>query len=62
MTRYLLPALLLLLTHATQAKTYKVYYLGGQSNMAGYGNNAELNAPYNAPLPEVRMFNGNPAG
>ena len=62
MTRYLLPALLLLLTHATQAKTYQVYYLGGQSNIAGYGNNAELNAPYNAPLPEVRMFNGNPAG
>ncbi len=62
MKQLLLPVLLTLFAHSAEAKTYQVYYLGGQSNMAGYGNNAELSEPYISAQSAVRIFNGNPAG
>ncbi|NVK54282.1 MAG: hypothetical protein HWE26_01600 [Alteromonadaceae bacterium] len=52
--------LLLLISPALQAKTYKVYYLGGQSNMEGFGNNHELPESYQTPLSDVKIFTGNP--
>lgn len=62
MKRYSILLLLSFFALTAQAKTYKVYYLGGQSNMAGYGNNAELSEPYTSAQPALRIFNGNPAG
>ncbi|MDC8829697.1 sialate O-acetylesterase [Alteromonas gilva] len=53
--------LLLIISPALCAKTYKVYYLGGQSNMEGFGNNSELPKDYLRPLKDVRIFTGNPA-
>lgn len=40
-------------------KDYKVFYLGGQSNMDGYGTVAELPAELNRPLTGVMIFHGN---
>ena len=42
--------------------TIKVFYLGGQSNMQGYGKNSELPASLNKKFKEVYIFQGNPAG
>lgn len=43
----------------TLAET-KVFLLGGQSNMDGYGSNAaELPAPYNVPQPDVKFWHNN---
>jgi carbohydrate esterase-like sialic acid-specific acetylesterase len=39
--------------------TYKLYFLGGQSNMDGYGQVSELPAELNAPVSGVRIFHGN---
>jgi hypothetical protein len=41
--------------------TYAVYFLGGQSNMDGYGYVNELPTELNAPVSGVRIFHGNPA-
>lgn len=38
---------------------YQLYYLGGQSNMDGFGYVSELPADLNAPVPGVRIFHGN---
>jgi hypothetical protein len=46
---------------ATGQTTYKVYFLGGQSNMDGYGMVAELPAELRAPVTGVWIFHGNPA-
>ena len=35
---------------------HRVFLLGGQSNMLGYGVNSDLNAPYNTALPAVRYW------
>ena len=43
------------------AETYHVYYLGGQSNMDGYGTVSELPADLQGPVKGVRIFHGNPA-
>lgn len=43
------------------AKDYLVYYLGGQSNMDGYGYVAELPQGLKAPVPGVMIFHGNTA-
>lgn len=43
------------------AETYHLYYLGGQSNMDGYGAVSELPAELNQPVEGVRIFHGNPA-
>jgi hypothetical protein len=40
--------------------TYDLYFLGGQSNMDGYGFVSELPAELNAPVQDVRIFHGNP--
>ena len=53
--------LMLLVTLPATAATYKVYYLGGQSNMEGFGENVDLPANYRAPLKSVPVFQGNPA-
>ncbi len=39
---------------------YRVYFLGGQSNMDGYGYVSELPDEMNAPVSGVRIFHGNP--
>lgn len=41
-----------------KATTYKVYYLGGQSNMEGFGYNAELPATANRVSGNVMIFAG----
>lgn len=43
------------------AKTYKLYYLGGQSNMDGYGKLQELPPELAGPVEGVRIFHGNTA-
>ncbi len=40
--------------------TYQLYYLGGQSNMDGYGLVGELPEDLNTPVKGVRIFHGNP--
>lgn len=42
-------------------KEYHLYYLGGQSNMDGYGYVNDLPAEMNAPVPGVLIFHGNTA-
>lgn len=42
--------------------TIKVFYLGGQSNMDGYGLNAELPDSLRSGVKNVWIFHGNPAG
>ena len=42
-----------------QAKVYKLYYLGGQSNMDGYGRVNELPGELNRPVQGVMIFHGN---
>lgn len=41
-----------------EGSTYKLYFLGGQSNMDGYGYISELPADLNAPVSGVRIFHG----
>lgn len=43
----------------SSAKDYLVFYLGGQSNMDGYGQNSELPAELAEVQQEVRIFHGN---
>ncbi len=44
-----------------QAATYRLYYLGGQSNMDGYGTVAELPEELHTPVSGVMIFHGNTA-
>ncbi len=46
---------------AVSAKTFHVYFLGGQSNMDGYGTVSELPAELRAPVKGAWIFHGNPA-
>lgn len=39
-----------------QAKHYKVYLLGGQSNASGRGDASELVAPYDSPQTDVALY------
>lgn len=41
--------------------TYRLYYLGGQSNMDGYGYVDQLPGEFVAPSPRVMIFAGQPA-
>ena len=41
-----------------QVDEYKLYYLGGQSNMEGYGFNAELPEDLTSAVANVMIFNG----
>jgi hypothetical protein len=45
----------------SRVKVYKVYYLGGQSNMDGYGQNSDLPPDLNKPVEGVVIFHGDPA-
>lgn len=42
-----------------QPTTWKVYYLGGQSNMDGFGYVDDLPAELRSPIPGVMIFHGN---
>ena len=44
-----------------EAKTYKLYFLGGQSNMVGYGYVAELPGSMIHSVDRVMIFEGSPA-
>jgi len=44
-----------------RAATYRLYYLGGQSNMDGYGTVAELPDQLRRPVAGVMIFHGNTA-
>ncbi len=46
---------------SVSAKTYRVYYLGGQSNMDGYGYVKDLPQNLQHPVPGVMIFHANPA-
>ncbi len=46
---------------SAEAKKYKLYYLGGQSNMDGYGFNAELPKGLGDKLAGVMIYHGNTA-
>lgn len=43
-----------------EGDTYKVYYLGGQSNMDGFGFNEELPPELAEGVPEVLIYHGDP--
>src|SRR6185436_3680399 len=60
------PALLLLAivscsapAPAEKGKVYRVYFLGGQSNMEGFGTNRELPEDFRGPVPGAFIFHGN---
>lgn len=42
-------------------ETIRVFFLGGQSNMAGYGYSKDLPDSLNQPLEDVYIFHGHPA-
>ncbi len=48
------------LAGTASATDYQVYYLGGQSNMDGFGYNSELSEELNQPMDGVPIFHGNP--
>jgi hypothetical protein len=56
----LLPLFLVTLADAP-ATTYRLYYLGGQSNMDGYGKVSELPPALRGEMKDVMIFHGNPA-
>ena len=45
---------------SAHAETYHLYFLGGQSNMVGFGYNNELPADLNKAVPNTRIFLGDP--
>lgn len=47
-------------SHVGAQTTYQLFFLGGQSNMDGFGFVAELPPHLNTPVPGVRIFHGNP--
>ena len=51
----------LLVVPVADAKVYKLYYLGGQSNMDGYGRVSELPEAMRGPVSGVMIFHGNTA-
>ncbi|MBA4321643.1 MAG: hypothetical protein C0408_02380 [Odoribacter sp.] len=50
---------LIIFSGCSKEKVYKVYYLGGQSNMDGFGFIRDLPAEINKPVPGVFIFHGN---
>ncbi len=51
-----------LVTNAVGAAEYDLYFLGGQSNMDGYGHNAELPDTLQGQVDGAWIFTGNPVG
>ena len=60
MNRLLLLSVIALAASAN-AETYRLYYLGGQSNMDGYGFVSDLDEETAITSPDVRIFTGQPA-
>ena len=48
------------ISHADENETFRLFFLGGQSNMEGHGLNAELPDPLNVVNERVWIFHGNP--
>ncbi len=59
--RLMLILLITIFVSSVAAKEYKLYYLGGQSNMDGYGSLNELPKDLKVPLKGVMIFHGNTA-
>ncbi len=55
----ILVLLLVLCSFGLSAKKYMVFYLGGQSNMDGFGYNSELPVELNKAVEGVYIFHGN---
>ncbi len=51
--------LALFISPKASADDYRLYYLGGQSNMDGYGYVKDLPEDLNVELPSVMIFHGN---
>lgn len=47
---------------SVESDTVRVFYLGGQSNMDGYGHNKDLPASLDLSQKNIWIFHGNPAG
>ena len=52
-------AVVCLWSSSAEAKDYKLYYLGGQSNMDGFGYVKDLQEQNAEPVKGVMMFHGN---
>jgi hypothetical protein len=52
----------LALGQQSDVDTVRLFYLGGQSNMDGYGYNSELPDELNKTFEQVPIYHGNPAG
>jgi hypothetical protein len=50
------------LAQAINSDTVRVFYLGGQSNMDGYGYSKDLPEEFQGENREVWIFHGNPVG
>ena len=53
---------LIALSQQKEVDSIRVFYLGGQSNMDGYGYNTELTMSLNKTFENVWIFHGNPVG
>jgi predicted alpha/beta superfamily hydrolase len=53
---------LMLFTSEIKATDYQLYYLGGQSNMEGFGFTQDLSADYQSIDNGIMIFNGNQSG
>lgn len=60
--RYLALMASAFLAAAADATEYELYFLGGQSNMDGYGHNAELPDTLSGAIDGAWIFTGNPVG
>ena len=60
-TIFSLLAVILLCTSSVSAKDYYTFFLGGQSNMDGYGYNKNLPEDLQGSMENVRIFHGNTA-
>lgn len=61
LTKLIILATLLMSSTITMAKTYHVYFLGGQSNMEGYGYNKDLPSSLQSFAKVVPIFHGSSA-
>ena len=54
-------AVMMTTAQSQQPTTWKVYFLGGQSNMDGFGYVSDLPEPLRSAIPGVMIFRGNTA-
>lgn len=50
------------LSQQSDVDTVRLFYLGGQSNMDGYGYNSELPDELNKTFGDIQIYHGNPVG